>query len=103
MFRNLTHRNLLPSNHQDELLLCCVQRVNLDAVWGRESATVESTLWVASQLVQDRVGIPPSFPFVGPYPLADSFGFVVAIGMVLKSLEPGRYGKHQQFESIHKL
>jgi hypothetical protein len=50
-----------------------------------------------------RVGLTPSFPPLGPYPVADSFGFSVAIAMVMKSLEPGKYGSHQQFKTIQKL
>jgi hypothetical protein len=44
MFRNLQHRNPIPQNHQDDLLLCCIRRANLDAMWGRESHTVSATL-----------------------------------------------------------
>ena len=36
--------------------------------------------------------------------MGDTVGFRVAIGMLLKSLEPGRYSKdYQQFETIQKL
>jgi hypothetical protein len=106
LFRNLTGRNPLEGAPKDNLLLCCIRRVNLDAVWGREPATVDATLRATKQLVQlwDTVGITtPLLPSRGPFPVADSFGVAVAIGMVLKSLEPGRYDSHQQFETIRKL
>jgi len=52
----------------------------------------------------DLVGLDPQFPALGPYPVGDSFGVRVAIAMVLKSLQPGRYhGEYQQFETIRKL
>ncbi len=38
-----------------------------------------------------------------PHPVEDSFGYGVAIAMVLKSLDPGRYADHRQFESIRKM
>jgi hypothetical protein len=52
----------------------------------------------------NQVGLEPNFPALGPFPVGDSVGFRVAIGMLLKSLEPGRYHQgHQQFETIRKL
>lgn len=105
-FRNLQHRDPLGDNARDALLLCCIRRANLDALWGRESHTVDSTLRAAKQLVKlwRQVNLEPVFPALGPYPVGDSVGFRVAIGMLLKSLEPGRYHRdHQQFETIRKL
>jgi hypothetical protein len=40
---------------------------------------------------------------LGPFPVEDNQGYAVAISMLLKSREPGRYAEHQQFESIRKL
>jgi len=105
VFRNLHGRNPIPGIHRDDALLCCIRRVNLDAVWGREPSTVSNTLRGAVHLKQQwtKVGLDPTFPPLGPYPVKDSFGFSVAIGMVLKSLEPGRYDAYQQYETIRKL
>jgi len=104
-FCNLTQRNPLRRVPADDLLLCCIRRVHLNAVWGRESATVEATLRGVKQLVRlwGGVGLDTALPPRGPYPVEDSFGMSVAIAMVLKSLEPGRYQEHQQFETIRKL
>lgn len=51
----------------------------------------------------DTVNILPTLPAIGPILVEDLFGAGVAITMVLKSLEPGRYRDHQQFEAIRKL
>jgi len=86
--------------------MCCIRRVTLDSLWGRESQTVLATLRACRQMVQqlDLVGVDPQFPPLGPYPVGDSFGVRVAIAMVLKSLQPGRYhGDYQQFETIRKM
>lgn len=48
-------------------------------------------------------GIQPSYPPLGPHGQGDKLGYGVAIAMVLKSMEPGRYAEHQQFETIQKL
>jgi hypothetical protein len=105
VFRNLKGRNPVPDSNLDHALLCCICRVNLDAVWGREPSTVANSLRGAVQLVQQwaKVGLEPTFPALGPYPVDDTFGFSVAIGMVLKSMEPGRYDSYQQYETIRKL
>jgi hypothetical protein len=104
IFRNLQRRNPV-AGLQDDLLLCFICRVNLDALWGRESTTVASTLRGSRQMVTmwRQVGLTPVFPKIRPYPVADSFGYRVAIAMVLKSLDPGWYTHFQQFESICKL
>lgn len=106
LFRNLQLRNPLPSHPKDDLLLCCIRRVNLDALWGREPHTVDATLRGCQQMVAQlkQVGVEPDFPPLGPHPVWDSFGVRVAIAMVLKSLQPGRYhADYQQFETIRKL
>jgi len=48
--------------------------------------------------------IPEDLPARGPFPVSDSLGLRVAVGMLIKSLEPGRYSKtYQQLETIRKL
>jgi hypothetical protein len=78
----------------------------LDSVWGRESHTVKATLRNAQQLVSmwRLARIPIELPHWCPFPVGDVLGLRVAIGMLIKSLEPGRYSKtYQQFETIRKL
>lgn len=106
MFRNLKGHDPGHAAPKDQLLLCCIRRANLDAVWGREPQTVQATLRSLTQIVRQlkHVDVDPDLPAFGPFPLADSFGFKVAIAMLLKSLEPGRYHEnYQQFETIRKL
>jgi hypothetical protein len=105
-FRNICHRNPDAACPQDAFLLCCICRANLDAVWGREPNTVNATLRGVRQLVSLwRVAhIPVELPARGPFLVGDSLGLRVAVGMLIKSLEPGRYSKtYQQFETIRKL
>jgi len=102
----LQGRDPLKADAKDDLLLCCIRRANLDAVWGRETHTVQATLRSLSQLTRQLslVGLHPNLPPLGPYPLEDLFGVRVAVGMLLKSASPGRHSEHyQQYESIRKL
>jgi len=102
IFRNLLDRN--PTIHDSELL-ACIRQINLDALWGREAATVSASKRAIDQMLEmwDRLRVPPSFPALGPHPLADTFGYGVAIAMVWKSRGKGRYSDYQQFETIRKL
>jgi hypothetical protein len=105
-FQNLQHRNPQPGSPQDDMLLCCIRRANLDAVWGREPDTVQATLRSAKHIIVQwrQVGLQPVFPALGAFPVKDLLGMRVAIAMLLKSLEPGRYhNDYQQFETIRKL
>lgn len=105
-FRNLTLRNPSDASPQDTFLLCCIRRANLDAVCGREPNTVNGTLRGVRQLVNlwRLAHIPIKLPTRGPFPVGDGLGLRVAIGMLIKSLEPGRYSQaYQQLETIHKL
>jgi hypothetical protein len=81
-----------PGPH-DGLLLACIRQANLDAFWGREAATVSSTLRVVVHTIKQlaKVQLPPPFPPLGPLPTIYEFGYSVAIAMLLQSLETGRY------------
>jgi hypothetical protein len=50
-----------------------------------------------------QVHLDPPFPLLGPYPVGDSFGYAIAIAMIIKLRSAGRHADYQQFESIQKL
>jgi hypothetical protein len=105
-FHNLQLRDPIPGHQQDNLLLCTIRRANLDSMWGREPHTVHATLRTAKNMIRqwEKVGMTPQFPPLGPFPVRDSLGMAVAVAMLLKSLEPGRYNTtYQQFETVRKL
>jgi hypothetical protein len=105
IFLNLLQRRPLPHSLKDNLTMCCIRRINLDALWGKETSTVDSTARAVRQTVSllAPLGIQPQYPALGPFPLDDTLGYGVAIAMLLKSLEPGRYDTYQQFATIRKL
>ncbi len=45
----------------------------------------------------------PPYPPLGPFSVDDTMGHTVAIGMIVKSREQGRYKEYQQYETIKKL
>jgi len=102
IFGNLLGKD--PGAH-DQLLLACIRQVNLDALWGRERATVEATVRAVKHTIGmlTMVRVPPPYPPLGPHPVEDNLGYLVAIAMVLKSRNPGQYAQYQQLETIKKL
>ena len=102
--RMLVGRTLIPGDRKDDLLACCIRRANLDALWSRETSTVLANTRHLRQLLEtwELVGIPPPMPALGPFPMTDVQGFGVAISMLLRSLNPGKYGDYTQFATIRK-
>ncbi len=87
-------------------LLGYIRRVNLDAMWSRESATVSSSL--SGLKKQRRIAIELDLPMPGtlrgPWEVADSWGMQTAIAILRQSQEPGRNkSSYQQFDSVRRL
>jgi hypothetical protein len=83
--------------------MCLVCRANLDAFWSRETNTVSANRRNLDQLIAIwslMLMRDPTLPSLGPYPISDVFGVGVAVAMVAKSLEPGRYKDYLQFETM---
>ena len=87
-------------------LSCCIRMMNLDSFWHAECNTISShwSAFKSGLKVLERVGIPPPYQNLGPYPLTDTFGYGVALQMLLKSEEAGKQGHaYQQFTTIKQL
>ena len=50
-----------------------------------------------------RLGLDNLLPVMGPFPLEDTFGMVLAVGMLIRSMGKGRYQSTLQFESVKKM
>jgi hypothetical protein len=91
-----------PSNFLDSQLICCLIRANLDAFWGQEPNTVSANCRNLELLIETwcKVGIGlTALPALGPYPREEIFGVSIAVGMLLKSLQPGHL-TYTHFETI---
>lgn len=90
----------------DDKLMCFIRRINLDALWSRETSTVLANargLRTGLELLEGfDVGM-TVYPGLGPFPTEDSLGYGVAIQMLEYSLRSGRYANYMQFETIRKL
>ena len=91
---------------KDNMLLRCIRRANLDAMWSREPKTVERNRREIERSIKlsTELGIDPKFETLGPYPSdEDVQGISVAVIILKRSLEPGRYADYIQFEAARKL
>jgi hypothetical protein len=106
-FKILTHRDPIPGNPKDALLMCCIIRANLDALWSRETSTIGVNQRGMEQLVQIRkkTGIKEHvLPPLGPHPPRDTFGMAAVVAMLVKSTQPGKNDpKYTEFETLCKL
>ena len=90
----------------DVRLLAYIRRVNLDVMWSSEPSVVK-TAWQnleKGKRLSAELGLPPVDICVGPWPVADTCGFQIAIEMLRASQNPGRNdSSYTQFDSIRKM
>ena len=105
LFYLLKQRYPIQDSLNDKLQLICIRRANLDAMWARETSTVENNRRQVKKQIElwNRLGVRPTYPQQGPFPYQDIQGVAVAVAMLLKSLDPGRYAVYTQYETIRKF
>jgi hypothetical protein len=93
------------SKVQDEVLLMCIRRANLDAFWSKETATVSANRREGARVlsVSARLGVDHPYPERHPFEVDDSFGMLIACQSLLRSLDPGKNTDTIQFETMRKL
>lgn len=105
-FRNIYGRNPVANHQVDRMALVCIRRANLDAFWSRESSTVRSNRSGFNRLMDIGVGMlgfPDMGPQLGPFPVEDTLGMKIAMCMLVRSLDQGKYGKWIQFSTMRRL
>lgn len=90
---------------QDEVLMMCIRRANLDAFWSRETATVTANRREGARVLSGsaRLGLDQPYPDRKPFPVGDSFGMAIACQSLIRSLDAGRNTATVQFETMRKL
>jgi hypothetical protein len=104
-FRNLTRRNPKWGDPNDEYMLTCIRRANLDVMWARASSTVRANLGrirLDYDAARHVFSLYKPLPSLGWDELEDRVGMGVAIMTLHSSLRPGRYCRHLQFDSMRK-
>jgi hypothetical protein len=90
----------------DARKLAYMRRVNLDVMWSREPSTVLTTLNTLKKAkrLSEELGFESVPIAVGPWPVADTCGFQVAIEMLKQSQGKGKNdSSYVQFDSIRKI
>ena len=88
---------------KERFLLDLIRRANLDAFWSREPGTIADLLRLFKEQAQLGVDLGyPAFGSPGPMPQGYDGGMRVAIGVLYKSLQPGRHEKFLKFSSARK-
>jgi len=106
VFRILNLREPVEHNLVDTKLLCYIRRMNLDALWSRETSTVNANarnLRTGIDLLTGFDSALEVYPGLGPFPSRDTMGYGVALQMLEYSRRAGRYADYMQFETIRKL
>ena len=105
-FINITKRPARDIFDADAQLLAYIRRVNLDMFWCKEPGTVGNTLRALEKgrRISEELGLDPVQLSVGPWPVADTCGFQVAIEILRSSQLPGKNAStYTQFDSIRKM
>lgn len=107
VFRKL--RPLLGSpregNEKDGKLMACIRRINLDAFWSRATSTVNANRSRIKNMLElaNSVGLNGPFEYNMALPGYDHCGYQVAVLMILKSKQAGRYASdHVQWDTIRR-
>ena len=105
-FRNIQGRDPAEASVKDTVLMGAIKRASLDAIWARAPGTVASVVGELNRLVikADSLGIDRDrlCPEMGPLPVSDECGMAVAVAMLERSLDPGKYSDRLQFDSVRK-
>ena len=103
-FRNILDRDPWMTNPDDLEILEYIRRANIDAFWSRESSTVKGNLrlLIRAETNNAALKMPPLVKNMGPFPLQDSFGMQIAIAVLIRSLDKGKYENFVQWETFRK-
>lgn len=103
-FQNIMGRNPNVFKTTDLEVLEYIRRATLDAFWDRSKNTVGTNLRDALRIESTarRLGMPPMAPPMGPFPLEDTSGMRVAVGVLERSLDPGSHEEFVQWATFRK-
>ena len=105
-FRNLFYRDPRLSSSNDKNALVAIRRANIDAFWSRSPGTINNTRTGIKRMLEINetvFGLPDLLPNMGPHPIEDNWGMGLAVVMLHKSLDKGKYRNTVQFETVRKV
>ena len=104
-FRNIKNRDYIAGRVDDQKLMICIRRANLDAFWAREPTTVYNNMREMTRCVSlsEELGISDSsLVDMGPFPLKDVCGVGMAAVFLRRTLDKGQIRENVQFSTARK-
>ena len=104
-FRNIRGRDYISSRPDDQKLMICIRRANLDAFWSREPGTVYRNMreMIRCVALSKELGMQNSLPLeMGPFPLKDVCGVGMAAVFLWRTLDKGLIRDSVQFSTARK-
>jgi hypothetical protein len=105
-FHNVYNTEPKPYDLEDIEITEYMHCYNKDALWSRETSMVENNLRevLRGRKSARRFKFPgdTAIPPMGPYPLTDTFGMRAAMVVLERSLDPGKYATHVQWDTFRK-
>ena len=85
--------------------MVAIWRANLDAFWARKLDTVGATRREEAQVgkLGNSMGLYNLSSAIGPFPVEDTRGMGIAVCMLQRFLDKGRYQNYLQFETVRNL
>ena len=105
-FRNVYGRNPIMNSIEDSTGLVAIRRAIMDSFWGRATATVENNFREVKKyaaIAEQRLGMTRHLPNMGPFSLRDEWGMGVAMTILERSLDKGKYKDTVQFTTARKF
>ena len=93
-FRNMQDRSIEGVNQKNQTLLVKISKSLLDKLWRQEPGTIKGNIYMLSQITvicQRELGLVEWIPPLGPYPMKDEVGVVIACVTLRLLLWKGRY------------
>jgi hypothetical protein len=101
-FRNIYGRSPLLRARVDREAVEFFRRASLDAFWSRAASTVRGNLTEGQRGARfaARMEVPCLVPEMGPFPLRDTMGMMVAAAILDRSLDPGKTEEFVQWATF---
>ena len=105
-FRNVFKREPMANVVTDEKAIIAIRRAILDTFWARTKNTVDRNRASVKKLLEFGVGaygLPDVLPPMGPHPIEDNWGMGIALIVLRKSLDKGKYAETVQYDTARRI
>jgi len=105
-FRNIYNRDPVRDRQGDMHAMTAIRRAILDSFWSRQPDTVSKNKSSVKKIFDfgtGTYGMPSVLPQLGPHSLEDVWGMGIALIVLRKSLDKGKYAERVQFDTARRM